>query len=358
MRNKLIFCIVIITIITCIFFRYNKIDNLITRDYESRHYVNDLYNSKEIYYRTILKEDEKEIYENILDAIIKFKTKINLERSNNFYLDVNNLSKITDAVMLDHPELFYYGYPTFKSNMNGSITIEFNYVDSNEYDMYLSKIKNIIDDIKRATIEMNTYDKVKYVYEYLGNKNTYGNIHSIEGQTALSAFLDELSPVCAGYAKASEIIFKNIGVDSLLVKGDLKSGFFVGDSHLWNLVKIGKYYYVYDVTQSSITKSISNNISYVGLLSMKKSDYSYSYKEVIPFIRYNMNYYDMNNLSYTYKNSNINELNEILNTNKKYVEVKVKNIDALYLNFNKIKKSTKIIKSWRFNDIILFEKGD
>ena len=144
----------------------------------------------------------------------------------------------------------------------------------------------------------------------------------------------------------------------MLVKGDLKSGFFVGDSHLWNLVKIGNYYYVYDVTQSSITKSISNNISYVGLLSMKKSDYSYSYKEVIPFIRYNMNYYDMNNLSYTYKNSNINELNEILNTNKKYVEVKVKNIDALYLNFNKIKKSTKIIKSWRFNDIILFEKGD
>ena len=91
---------------------------------------------------------------------------------------------------------------------------------------------------------------------------------------------------------------------------------------------------------------------------MKKGDYSYLYKKVVPYIRYDKNYYDINKLNYTYKKDNIEELKNIINNNGKYIEIKVKNIESLYMNFNNIKKDINVVNCWRFNDIILFEKGD
>ena len=71
------------------------------------------------------------------------------------------------------------------------------------------------------------------------------------GQSAYSAFNKGLSPVCAGYSKASQILFSNIGINSLLIFGDAEYALFLGDAHAWNVVEIDKKYYLYDVTMSS-----------------------------------------------------------------------------------------------------------
>ena len=89
---------------------------------------------------------------------------------------------------------------------------------------------------------------------------------------------------------------------------------------------------------------------------MKKSDYSFYYKKVLPLIRYNMDYYKMNNLIYTYKDNNIEELKNILKDKGKYVEIRVKNIEGLKMNISNVKKETNINNYWQFNDIILVEK--
>ncbi len=359
MRNKLIIIIFILIILGSFYIKYSNNDKLISNDYEPKYKVNELYTSKEVYYRKILNNDEKKIYDKVIEAIIDFKPSIELEVAmEGFQSQADYLQKIVDAVMLDHPELFYYGYPTYTGVRNSNnININFNYlINKNEYNTNLNKIKKIIEEVKDKTKDLSEYDKIKYVYEYLGKHNNYGKINTVEGQTALSAFLSNLSPVCAGYSKASEILFNNIGVKSLLMRGDLKDTLFTGDAHMWNLVKVGKFYYIYDVTQSSATKSISGNISYMGLLSGKKSDYIFYYKKVLPLIRSNLDYYKLNNLTYTYKTNNIKELNDKLNIDGKYVELKVSNADVLRLDFNKIKKDTSIKTFWQFNDIILFEK--
>lgn len=359
MRNKLIIISFILIILGGFYLKYSNNDKLIAADYNPKYKINELYTSKEVYYRKMLNDDEKKIYEKIIEGIIDFKPNISIELSmDNFQVQVDYLQKIADAVMLDHPELFYYGYPSYVGTKNGKvININFNYlITKSEYNTNLNKIKKIIEEVKNKTDGMNEYDKIKYIYEYLGERNNYGKINTVEGQTALSAFLMDLSPVCAGYSKASEILFNNVGIKSLLIRGDLKNTLFTGDAHMWNLVKVGKYYYIYDVTQSSTTKSISGNISYMGLLSGKRSDYTFYYKKVIPMIKNDLDYYKLNNLIYTYKNNNIEELNKMLNVNNKYVEIRVKNVETLRLDFNKIKKDTSIKTFWQFNDIILFEK--
>ncbi len=72
--------------------------------------------------------------------------------------------------------------------------------------------------------------------------------------------------VCAGFAKASQVIFQNIGINSYAVTGTTTGG------HMWNIVEIdGKYYY-YDSTVAACRKKTSKGY-YDGLKQEEFADY-------------------------------------------------------------------------------------
>ena len=89
------------------------------------------------------------------------------------------------------------------------------------------------------------------LYDFIGKSNQYGDIEDLRAQSAYSAFSSNLSPVCAGYSKASEILFNNIGIKSLLIHGESEYALFLGIPHAWNIVSIDESFYLYDVTMSS-----------------------------------------------------------------------------------------------------------
>ena len=149
-----------------------------------------------------------------------------------------------------------------------------------EYTKNIEKIKEIIKKVKNETNNLNEYDKVKYVYDYIGKNNKYGNPKDGISQSAYSAFNNNLSPVCAGYAKASQILFNNIQVKSLLIYGDSKYALFIGAAHAWNVISIESKFYIYDVTMSS---GEANSEFYKGFLIDDK-DYSPSYKKTYPYL--------------------------------------------------------------------------
>ena len=253
-----------------------KIYSMLKDDYNQKYYINELYNSKEINYRLILDSKEKELYDFYIKKIMNFENNFIFDLSEYSYVYdyeyFNKISKINSVVMMDHLELIYFGYPEMSKQKNSKIvTVKIHYImNKEEYLKNIKMIKNQIENIKNETINMDEYSKVKYVYEYIGKKNIYGNPKNPVSQSAYSAFSDNLSPVCAGYGRASQIIFNNIGVTSMLISGDLKSTWLTGDSHEWNVVKIKNKYYIYDVTQSSILKKTTGKISYVGFLTKNK----------------------------------------------------------------------------------------
>lgn len=340
----------------------NKISNLLKKDYTEKYYINELYKSKELNYRLELNKKEKNLYDIFIKNLLNFNNSFKIDLSDyKFEYDYeyfNEIKKIINAVITDHPEIIYFGYTKVSKEKNSSVVnIKIEYVMSkDEYLKNIKYIKKEIDKIKIKTNNMSDYDKTKYVYEYLGKKNNYGNVKDSMSQSAYSAFNDELSPVCSGYSRASQLIFSNIKITSILMSGNLKSSWLTGDSHEWNIVKIDNQYYIYDVTQSSILKNITSNILYIGFLNQNKNLYSSNYKKVNPIINgKKYNYYKLNNLTYNYNKKNLHELKKLLNN--KYTELKMNNINNFKNDFNNIKKGLNLKKYYIIDDIIVLEKN-
>ena len=234
-----------------------RIHKILESDYEPKYYINELYKSKEINYRMLLGKKEKNMYEEIIENIINFKTSFVVTMDNFDYnydsLYFDKINEITNIIFMDHPELIHIGtFSMSKENGNKKVTIKPSYLMSkDEYMKNIEEIELIINKVKEDTKDLDEYEKVKYVYDFIGKRNTYGNVKDYMGQSAYSAFNKDLSPVCAGYSKASQILFSNIGINSLLIFGNAEYALFLGDAHAWNVVEIDKKYYLYDVTMSS-----------------------------------------------------------------------------------------------------------
>ena len=160
--------------------------------------------------------------------------------------DVNSsqLLNIFTAVCYDHPELYWietaYGA---KYNKNGiAIQIELKYNDTAKDEAASwKKFSSEADAIILAALGLSgDYAKEKYVHDILLEKTVY-NKSAAMNQSAYSALVNGQS-VCAGYARAFQYIMIKLGIPCYFVGGT------AGESHAWNIVKLGNEYYNVDLT--------------------------------------------------------------------------------------------------------------
>ena len=292
--KKIIKILAIILIVLLLIFSAGLAKNvllkhLITSEHAPEFTINDLYKSNEINYRLLLNKKEKRIYEELLTNFIEFNQTFTIDMSDfdykNSYGCFEKIFDITHLIAMDHPELIHVGgVSANKLKTSSSVTVNATYVMSqSEYEKNIEEIKKYINDVKNATANLDEYSKVKYVYDYLGNKNTYGEPSDYMGQSAYSAFNDNLSPVCAGYSKAAQILFQNININSLLVFGDSNYALFLGDAHAWNNVEIEGKFYLFDVTYSSGGQGI-DKMFYQGFLIKSDKNHLPWYKQTSAYL--------------------------------------------------------------------------
>lgn len=287
---KLILLFLIILIITIIFGKdlikrsWITDVNELKIDKNSESYINDLYISDEHVYDHVLDKKEKVLYRLFLNQIKENNKTLTVDLTeynfNNFYSSTKFLIDINNAIFMDHPELINFSYITITELDKNHLKIDFNYV-LNEHEYYdaIEEMKILLEEIKSKTKNLNDYEKVKYVYEWLGKRNNYDYHKNDIAQSAYSAFSDKYSPVCSGFSRAAQIIFQNIGINSLLISGNLNY-----ISHEWNYVMLDNQYYYFDVTQSkSGIKPINNGLSYSGFLFKNHSGYHIHHKKVVPY---------------------------------------------------------------------------
>ena len=135
----------------------------------------------------------------------------------------------------------------------------------------INDMNRIVNGVLKGAAGCDTdYDRLKYVHDWLTHNNRYyyefdeeivTDNYTAANQSALSALLPDLSPVCAGYAEAFKVLCDGLGIPCVLVNGWVLSGDSWG-LHEWNYVKLNGKWYAVDVTwddPDKTTELVSGN---------------------------------------------------------------------------------------------------
>lgn len=217
------------------------------------------------YYRGILSEDEKILYDELKEAYLQFRptfsTKVESVKS-------NELKDVFTAVILDHPEIFWIdSYSSigdiFTGKINTNMVIRLRYTYTKEEALQIKqeiepKYNEIIEGAKKLKSDEK---KVKYVHDKLVEISTYSSYTKQEipeFQSFVSIFKTGKS-VCAGYSYGFKWIMDNLGIKSMALEYiDSKDS---SSSHIWNKVYLNDNWYNIDVTWDA-QLSKDGNVSY------------------------------------------------------------------------------------------------
>lgn len=279
MKKKLFIILIILIIVLFIFyFRPIKGNSLITEEYKnSSAYINNLYKSDEMFKHKLLDEREYYVYEALINASIKDIPNVTIKcKEPKCY---NAMIPSYNAIYLDHPELISFkGMNQYRYN-DYEVTYR-NYSNLGTLKTYLAtkRIERIMENLRNKTKDMNDKDKIIFVYNYVASHN-YDRLMMTyrDNQSAYSFFsLFGGSSVCAGFAKASQIIFQNVGINSYLV---------MNDKHMWNYVEYEGKYYIFDATMGASYRNKENIHFYDGLGETTTGDIKGMYSEYYPEIQ-------------------------------------------------------------------------
>lgn len=192
------------------------------------------------FYYQFLNEDQRELYNNVIEAAKRYGTEVNVNR-----LSAAQTEQAYLAVYYDHPELFWLssGYQYWSDGNDHVTGIEMQYNTTWEQKEYQNdQIEAAIQEILyEVDYGQDTYGKIKSVYEYLINRVEYVP-ESEYNQDIRSVFLNWES-VCTGYTKATQVLLQRMGIFCTCVRGNANGG-----NHAWNLVQIDDEYYYVDTT--------------------------------------------------------------------------------------------------------------
>lgn len=187
-----------------------------------------------------LTEEEQTVYIEILWTLLGFHENVMISS-----IDYEEISRVFQCVLNDHPEIFYVDGYTYTQYTLGDVIkkITFTGTYSMEPEEAIERQKKIDDYVNQCLGELpqdaDEYETVKYIYEYLINHTEYDN-SAEDSQNICSVFIDGKS-VCQGYAKATQYLLQEAGIEAVLVLGTVSTG----EGHAWNLVSIdGEWYYV------------------------------------------------------------------------------------------------------------------
>ena len=194
------------------------------------------------YYHSVLSDDDRELYDLILDGVLGYDTSIILPANIE-----DKLQEITQMILNDHPEIFWvdgaYQYTAYDDKTD----LKINYLyGKDEIRSRTNEIEATVNEFNRLLSDEDTdYDVVRKAYLYLIDTVEYVS-DSSDNQNIYSSLVNRES-VCAGYSKATQYLLQRNGIQALYVSG-VANGSGGWDNHAWNIVLCDGQYYQVDTT--------------------------------------------------------------------------------------------------------------
>ena len=218
-------------------------------------YVRSSFSTEKNPYFAMLSETEMDAYSLIYEEL----TKGNQEFECRVSLNADQLNRAVDAVINDHPELFWidnnYGY-TYDPDDGAIQEIKFTFFDFADTPEKLKNARAEFDRAAGAVIDKalaypTLAERELYIHDYIC-ENTEYDVSAPYNQSAYSSIVLHRS-VCAGYSRAFQYLMQKTGYTCYYVTGrtDIKGGVSAGEgfedgSHSWNMVLLNGQFYNVD----------------------------------------------------------------------------------------------------------------
>ncbi len=234
-------------------------------EYTNSFKINELQLEKSDFYYNLLTDNQKKIYSSIISGVSELKKSIIVTK-----YDINTIEEASldtkealNALLSDHPEIFFLNSEYTVSIMNSIfghfLDIELDYIVKNkdELNNMLSNLNVEINKIVSEVSNLDEYDKVLYVHDFLAKniKYYYNEENTIpnEYHTAYNALIRK-EAVCDGITKACQLILGKIGVENYLITGYINT-----TPHAWNFVNLNGNWLHIDVTSDKYIKDVDDN---------------------------------------------------------------------------------------------------
>jgi len=201
--------------------------------------------NKKNYYYSRLNDNQKYIYETLVQGISSYTEKIKVPPR-----PINELTMIYESVLLDNPLIFYTRTFKVSSDLNSKKRLLYPAYNISkkkvrEYEKGIHEYLRVFDTAKA----LSNIEKVYFIHDYCLKHFTYDHSFNENSHSILGLILNKKA-VCEGIARFSKLVFDYLGVKSLVVVGtaknpDVDSQY---EPHAWNILKINKETYHLDIT--------------------------------------------------------------------------------------------------------------
>lgn len=199
---------------------------------------------------SMLSAAEKNIYNEMYSSLLKNRHVFRFRGISN-----KALFRIFSALFNDNPRFFWLtGSANFEWTENAGDILDITCkaavisgITTEKLNIMNSKLKNTVKDIIIHANQRKThFEKILYVHDYIVDTTTYVS----DAPMCYNAYgcLVLHQAVCAGYAKAFQLIMEEMGYECGYVSGEDREDGTIHSSHAWNYIKIENEYYFVDTT--------------------------------------------------------------------------------------------------------------
>lgn len=214
------------------------------------------------YHYQLLNKKQKLLYQIIYNIAYTRKQNIYIKEK-----EIDKVSKIVNAVLKDHPELFYI--KEWSLNTKGLFNFEYS-MKEKEILKDQKRIKKIVKQLKEDTQDLKSYQKIKYIYDDVITHCKY-NEQAKYNQEIISVLINHQS-VCSGYAKTMQYLLNQLHFKATFLTGKTIKG--RKDKHAINMIKYDNDYYYIDATWGDLVlddeEIINNNYLMFDSQTMKQ----------------------------------------------------------------------------------------
>lgn len=277
-KGLIITCCLII-FIACIF--CNKISdflaNIISQNFETQVLIKNDYTKDHGYEFFSIPKDyiplsKKELIGILYSTINNKEDKFTFYCPNEYHKCLKDIEELSnDELLLTHLNNFVHPYNSFtniKTTIaeSGEITLDISYLYTNDEILLLEeKVTEILNN--EINNEMDEYEKLKAIHDYIANHTKYDVERNENGNSKYDSFkatgtlLDGVA-TCNGYADALAIFLTRLGYDNYKIATTPEEISYDSTGHVWNAIKYNNEWVHIDLTWDDPVSKDGKNYLY------------------------------------------------------------------------------------------------